>query len=71
MDIRQTEPGYGQPNLSKTSMLGLIFFMLGVPNLYALLSRPTHSSGQPRAARYAVLVLLAGVFAGIFELSVL
>lgn len=71
MDIKQADPGYGQSGFPQTSVLGLIFFMLGVPNLYALLNRPANASGQPRAARYAVLVLLAGVFAGIFEFSVL
>lgn len=78
MTIEQLRTDFGQPkiypnrsNPSKLSVLGIIFFMMGAPNLYAFMQRraemtPYSGSGMPR---YALVVLLAMVIAGIVELS--
>ncbi len=59
-----------QPELAKTNVLGIIFFILGVPNLYAWFSRTRQRSMPAPLNRYALLILLAGMFAGIVEFSV-
>lgn len=58
---------------AKLSVLGIIFFIMGAPNLYAFLQRraenATYSgSGMPR---YALVVLVAMAIAGIVELSLI
>lgn len=57
---------------TRMSILGILFFLLGAPNVYAFFQhRPgnmTYYGG--RVPRYAFVVLLAMAIAGIFELSV-
>lgn len=73
MTTNQLNSGLGQPNSSKMSILGILFFMMGSPNLYAFFNRraatPTYSgNGTPR---YLLVVLLAMAIAGLVELSVI
>jgi len=55
------------------SMLGLIFFLMGAPNVYAFFQRRSdnatyNGSGMPR---YAFVVMLAIALAGVVELSMI
>lgn len=54
------------------SILGLLFFLMGAPNMYAFFQRRadnvTYSGGQ--VPRYALVVLVAMAIAGIVEVSV-
>jgi len=62
---------FGQSRLPAMSVLGILFFMLGTPNIYAFLKRRaevTHPGGTPR---YAWVALMAMAIAGLFELSAL
>ncbi|MDB9525446.1 hypothetical protein PN498_05565 [Oscillatoria sp. CS-180] len=74
MTINQFNSGVDRPNTSRMSILGIIFFIMGAPNLYAFMQRRSelsavtyNGSGVPR---YALVVLLAMAIAGIVELSV-
>ncbi|MEM9118188.1 MAG: hypothetical protein AAF827_04720 [Cyanobacteria bacterium P01_D01_bin.6] len=57
---------------SRMSILGLLFFLMGAPNMYAFFQRRadnvTYSGGQ--VPRYALVVLVAMAIAGIVEVSV-
>lgn len=73
MQINQLNSDLGRPENSRMSVIGIIFFLLGAPNIYAFLQRraqtATYSgSGMPR---YAFVVLVAMAIAGIVELSVI
>lgn len=55
------------------SILGIIFFLLGVPNVYAFFQRRADNAtynggGMPR---YAFVVMLAIALAGVVELSII
>ena len=79
MAINQLNSGLGQPNAafrqsndSRMSVLGVIFFIMGAPNLYAFLQRRTETatyngSGLPR---YVLVVMVAIAIASLVELSV-
>lgn len=80
MAIHQFHSDLGQPNAStvrpqksKMSILGIIFFIMGVPNLYAFMQRRTETatyngSGVPR---YAFVVMVAIAIASLVELSII
>ena len=70
MTTRQISNDVGQPGLPTANILGIILFLLGAPHLYAFLKRPTGVPRQTNTGRYAMVVLLAGLFAGLLELSV-
>ncbi len=57
---------------SRMSIVGLLFFLMGAPNMYAFFQRRAdnvaYSGGQ--VPRYALVVLVAMAIAGIVELSV-
>ena len=57
---------------SRMSIVGLIFFLMGAPNMYAFFQRRadnvTYGGGQ--VPRYALVVLVAIAIAGFVELSV-
>jgi hypothetical protein len=63
-------------NPSRLSVLGILFFIMGAPNIYAFLQRRTdaaatttfNGSGMPR---YAVAVLVAMAIASLVELSLI
>ncbi|NJN23077.1 MAG: hypothetical protein HC812_20265 [Leptolyngbya sp. RL_3_1] len=59
-----------QPDFSRTSILGLIFFMLGAPHLYAFLKRPATGPQLSGVTRYALMALVAGAIASLVELSI-
>jgi hypothetical protein len=61
---------HSQPGFSRTSILGLIFFMLGAPHLYAFLKRPCHQPQVSGVTRYALMALVAGAIASLVELSI-
>jgi hypothetical protein len=55
------------------SILGLLFFLMGAPNIYAFFQRRAdnvtyNGSGMPR---YALVVMLAIAIAGVVELSMI
>lgn len=59
---------------SKLSILGILFFLMGAPNIYAFLQRRTDASATATFSgggvpRYAVAVLVAMVIAGIVEFT--
>jgi len=80
MTIKQFNPDLTQPNAplrpnsSRMSVLGIIFFIMGAPNLYAFLQRRvetaaySNSGGMPRLA---LVVLVAIAIASIVELSLI
>lgn len=53
------------------SILGILFFIMGAPNMYAFFQRRVDNStyGGGRVPRYALVVLLAMAIASILELS--
>ncbi|WP_039729206.1 hypothetical protein [Leptolyngbya iicbica] len=55
------------------SILGLIFFMLGAPNIYAALQRRTDNVayGGGHAPRYALVALVAVAIASLVEISLI
>lgn len=57
---------------ARLSLLGIIFFIMGAPNLYAFVQRRADNAtfSSPGTPRYALVVLLAMAIAGIVELSV-
>ncbi|MGD1904793.1 MAG: hypothetical protein ACFB0C_02230 [Leptolyngbyaceae cyanobacterium] len=59
-----------QPNLGRTSILGLLFFMMGAPHLYAAIKPSSHSQASFGVPRYVLVVALAGAIASLVELSV-
>lgn len=71
MTINQLNSGLGQPKFPNMSALGILFFILGAPNVYAFFNRRTEASKQSSASRYAWLALFAMAIAGIFELSLI
>lgn len=71
MITNQLNSGLGQPKFPNMSALGIIFFILGAPNIYAFLNRPAESPRSNRAPRYAWFALVAMAIAGIVELSVI
>lgn len=72
METNRLNPAIRPEPASRMSIIGLIFFLMGAPNMYAFFQRRadnvTYSGGQ--VPRYAFVVLVAMVIAGIFELSV-
>jgi hypothetical protein len=56
----------------RMSILGLLFFMLGTPNIYAALQRQSDNVtyGGGNVPRYALVVLVAVAIAGLVEMSV-
>ena len=72
-DLGQADSPLMSPKPAKLSILGIIFFIMGAPNLYAFMQRRTESvtysgSGFPR---YLLVVLVAVAIAGLVELSVI
>lgn len=74
MTINQLDSSLGRPRTAKMSILGIIFFIMGAPNLYAFMQRRAEGEsvayGGSGVPRYAFVVLLAMAIAGIVELSV-
>ena len=72
METKQLSSAPVPTSQSRVSIIGLIFFIMGAPNLYAFVQRradnATYSGGQ--LPRYALVVLVAMAIAGIVELSV-
>ena len=71
MAINQLNSGLGQPKFPHMSALGILFFILGAPNVYAFFSRRTETPKQNGASRYAWLALFAMAIAGFVELSLI
>jgi hypothetical protein len=70
-DLGQSNSPLIAPKPSKLSVLGIIFFIMGAPNLYAFMQRRTENttysgSGFPR---YALVVLVAIAIASLIEWS--
>ena len=57
----------------RMSILGLVFFMMGAPNIYAALQRraDTVAYGGGNVPRYALVALAAVAIAGLIEISVI
>ena len=72
MTTNQLNPDFGQSRSSKLSILGIIFLIMGAPNVYAFFQRRADnvSYGGNGVPRYLVVVLFAMAIAGIVELSV-
>jgi hypothetical protein len=56
------------PSFPPTSVLSLVFLMMGAPHLYAFLRRPAAPASG--VTQYAILALTAGAIASLIELSV-
>ncbi len=61
--------GLTQPDFHRTSLLGLFFFLLGAPNLYAFLKRRESAPREIRWSRYAWIAIVGMAIAGAVELS--
>jgi putative Mn2+ efflux pump MntP len=69
MATNHVSPGCGEPDFHRTSLLGLLFFMLGAPNLYAFLKRRSETPKPDRSSRYAWMALAAMAIASLLEMS--
>lgn len=70
MNTHPIHHGTQQPNFSRVSFLGLLLFMLGSPQRHAPSPEPTSPISHSGVGQYAMIVLLAGILAGVIELSV-
>lgn len=70
MTTRPLSSASRQPIVRKTSLLGLLFFLLGAPNLYVFFNRQ-HAVAASRSARYGWIAAIALVMAGAIELSLI
>lgn len=72
MAMRPSYSHIDQPALPKTSILGIVFFLLGAPNLYSLVRSQQRPQGQSLSTfpRFVMLALFAGAIAGAIEVSV-
>lgn len=72
METNRLHSSVRTDSASRISIVGLLFFLMGAPNMYAFFQRRadnvTYSGGQ--VPRYALVVFVAMVIAGIVELSV-
>lgn len=55
----------------KTSVLGLIFFLMGAPNLYSLLQKRSQFQERSGFPRIITIALFAGAIASAIELAIL
>lgn len=60
--------GLQQPSTSGMSLLGVLFFILGVPNVYAFLKRRSEVPSRS-APRVVWIFLVAAAIASLVELS--
>jgi hypothetical protein len=67
MAFHQTSTPPGQPRLSKTSILGVFFFLMGAPHVYAFFNPPLEDRGNIGMPKLLTLVLTAGVLASLIE----
>lgn len=58
-----------QANFPKTSILGIIFFLMGAPNLYSLLNSRPAEKAPAMFPRFLLLAVFAGAIASAIELS--
>lgn len=68
MNTLQATNDADKSGFSRVSVFGLLLFMLGGVDLYV--PESSHSGNRTGFSRYVVLVLLAGIIAGVVELSV-
>ena len=72
MEINRFDSVHKPAPAPQMSILGIIFFMMGAPNMYAFFQRradnATYKGGG--VPRYAFVVLLAIAIAGYIELSI-
>ncbi|MGF1461109.1 MAG: hypothetical protein ACFBSG_19030 [Leptolyngbyaceae cyanobacterium] len=72
METNKLNVSHHQCHPPKMSILGIIFLIMGAPNIYAFfqsrVDNVTYGGGVPR---YAFAVLLAIAIASVFELSVI
>ncbi|MEL6384102.1 MAG: hypothetical protein AAFQ89_16940 [Cyanobacteria bacterium J06626_18] len=71
MPTNQLNSGPGQSRVPNMSALGILFFMIGAPNVYAFLNRRTESPQLSSTPRYTWFALVAMAIAGIVELSLI
>lgn len=67
----QTSTPSSQPHLAKTSILGIIFFLLGAPHIYGFFNPPLKEGGNTMIPRFITLVLTAGAVASLIEWLIL
>lgn len=58
-------------SLTKTNILGIIFFLFGAPHIYGALKQGLVVPERFTTARYVMVALIAGAIASIIEFSVL
>ncbi|PSN19122.1 hypothetical protein C7271_08905 [filamentous cyanobacterium CCP5] len=71
MAIRSAHSEINSDQLPKTSILGIIFFLIGAPTLYSLLRRQPQSQEHFTFPRIITIALFAGAIASAIEISVL
>ncbi len=69
MPTNQLNSGPGQSKVTHLSALGILFFMLGAPNVYAFLNRRLDAPQPSSTPHYTWFALVAMAIAGIVELS--
>jgi len=67
MAFHQTSNSSSQPRLSKTSILGILFFLMGAPHVYAFFNPPLQDRENDGMPKLLPLVLTAGVLASLIE----
>jgi hypothetical protein len=70
-DLGQTNTPLMTPKPSKLSIVGIIFFLMGAPNLYAFMQRRAATTNYSGSGfpRYVLAVIVAVAIAGLVELS--
>lgn len=71
MATRSVNPRLNPANPPKTSILGLIFFLMGAPNLYSLLQKQSQPQDRATFPRIITIALFAGAIASAIELAIL
>lgn len=71
MATRSATPSTPASRLPKTNILGIIFFLMGAPNLYSLMQKPPQPQDRSTFPRIITIALFAGAIASAIELSIL
>jgi hypothetical protein len=67
MVSHQTSTPSKEPRLPKVSILGVLFFLMGAPHIYAYLTRPLKCGKNVTMPNLTTMALTAGTLAGLME----
>jgi hypothetical protein len=71
MAFCQSSDPSNQPCLPKTSILGIFFFLMGAPHVYAFFNPPFKDIENATMPKLVTLVLTSGVLASLVEWLIL